>query len=183
MGFIPGLGRSPGEGNGNPLQWSYLDNLIDRGAWQATVHGAAESDTSEELSWAPTHTNGTNTILKVELWGLKGVMLFQYLLGCWAHSRHTVDTQQMPHLSFRSICNQPGTSQTGISAKLAQIPQTDVFWDTISIWSVCFHGCIAWLLFNFCQTNFWRKSEKKSQKIIFSQPFLLWACWQSVYPN
>ena len=38
---IPGSGRSPGEGNGNPLQYSCLENLMDRGAWQATVHGAA----------------------------------------------------------------------------------------------------------------------------------------------
>ena len=40
---IPGLGRSPGEGNGNPLQYSCLENPMDRGAWQATVHGVAES--------------------------------------------------------------------------------------------------------------------------------------------
>ena len=39
MGLIPGLGRSPGEGNGHPLQYSCLGNPIDRGAWQATVHG------------------------------------------------------------------------------------------------------------------------------------------------
>ena len=38
-GSIPGLGRSPGEGNGNPLQYSCLENPKDRGAWQATVHG------------------------------------------------------------------------------------------------------------------------------------------------
>ena len=38
-GSIPGLGRSPGEGNGNPLQYSCLKNPLDRGAWQATVHG------------------------------------------------------------------------------------------------------------------------------------------------
>ena len=37
-GSIPGLGRSPGEGNGNPLQYSCLENPVDRGAWQATVH-------------------------------------------------------------------------------------------------------------------------------------------------
>jgi len=40
-GLIPGSGRSPGEGNGNPLQYSYLENPMDRGAWQATVHGVA----------------------------------------------------------------------------------------------------------------------------------------------
>ena len=42
-GSIPGLGRSPGEGNGNPLQYPYLENLMDRGAWWATVHGVAKS--------------------------------------------------------------------------------------------------------------------------------------------
>ena len=42
---IPGLGRSAGEGNGNPLQCSCLENPIDRGAWWATVHGVAKSRT------------------------------------------------------------------------------------------------------------------------------------------
>ena len=41
LGSIPGLGRFPGEGNGNPLQYSCLENPMDRGAWQATVHGVA----------------------------------------------------------------------------------------------------------------------------------------------
>ena len=41
LGSIPGSGRSPGEGNGNPLQYSCLENPMDRGAWQATVHGVA----------------------------------------------------------------------------------------------------------------------------------------------
>ena len=44
-GLIPGLGRSPGEGNGNPLQSSCLKNPMDRGAWWATVHVAAKSQT------------------------------------------------------------------------------------------------------------------------------------------
>ena len=47
-GSIPGSGRSPGEGNGNSLQYSCLKNPMDRGAWQATVHGfAKELDTTE----------------------------------------------------------------------------------------------------------------------------------------
>ena len=43
MGSIPGLGRSSGEGNGYLLQYSCLENLTDRGAWQATVHGLAKN--------------------------------------------------------------------------------------------------------------------------------------------
>ena len=44
-GSIPGLGRPPGKGNGNPLQYSCLGNPKDRGAWQATVHGITKSQT------------------------------------------------------------------------------------------------------------------------------------------
>ena len=42
-GSIPGLGRSPGEGHGNPLQYSFLENPMDRGPWRATVHEVTES--------------------------------------------------------------------------------------------------------------------------------------------
>ena len=43
LGFLPGLGRSPGGGNGNPLQYPCLENFMDRGVWWATVHGVAKS--------------------------------------------------------------------------------------------------------------------------------------------
>ena len=51
VSLIPGLGRSPGEGNGNPLQYSCLENPMDRGAWQVTVNGSGNR--TEQLS---THT-------------------------------------------------------------------------------------------------------------------------------
>ena len=47
-GSIPGLGRSAGEGNGNPFQYSCLENPMDRGAWWATVHGVAKSRTQQK---------------------------------------------------------------------------------------------------------------------------------------
>ena len=43
VGWIPGLGRSSGEGHGNPLQYSCLENFMDRGAWRAIVHGVAHN--------------------------------------------------------------------------------------------------------------------------------------------
>ena len=49
-GSIPGLGRSPGEVHGNPLQYSSLENSMDRGAWWVTVHEIAESNKTEQLT-------------------------------------------------------------------------------------------------------------------------------------
>ena len=46
VGSIPGLDRFPGEGNGNPLQYSCLENPMDRGAWRTKVHGVAKSQTT-----------------------------------------------------------------------------------------------------------------------------------------
>ena len=51
MGSIPGSGRSPGGGNDNTLQYSCLGNTVDRGAWQATIHGVTkELNTTQQLS-------------------------------------------------------------------------------------------------------------------------------------
>ena len=57
-GLIPGLGSSPGGGNGNPLQYSCLENSTDRGAWSATVHGVTKNRT--RLSGWDTHTPRDN---------------------------------------------------------------------------------------------------------------------------
>ena len=57
-GSIPGLGRLPGEGNGNPLQYSWLGNTLDRGAWQVTVHGVTKSWT-----WLSTYSLNHHTCL------------------------------------------------------------------------------------------------------------------------
>ena len=49
-GLIPGLRRSPGEGKGKPLPYSCLEDSMDRGAWQTTVRGVAELDTTKQLT-------------------------------------------------------------------------------------------------------------------------------------
>ena len=72
-GSIPGLGRSPGEGNGNPLQYYCLENPMDRGAWNATVHGVTKSRT--RLS------DFTHSALLIELkWYLTVVLIFIVLM-------------------------------------------------------------------------------------------------------
>ena len=63
MGLIPGWGRSPGEGNGNPLQYSCLENPMNRAVWWATVHRVAKNQT-----WLSTHTH-THTHTHPWAWG------------------------------------------------------------------------------------------------------------------
>ena len=58
LGSVPGLGRSSGGGHGNPLQYSCLENPMDRGAWQATVYRVAESDTTEVTQHTRTQQKG-----------------------------------------------------------------------------------------------------------------------------
>ena len=55
VGLIPGLGRSPGRGHGNPLRYSCLENPMDRGDWQATVHGVTKNQT--QLKCLTVHTS------------------------------------------------------------------------------------------------------------------------------
>ena len=68
-GSIPGSGRSPGEENGNPLQYSCLENPVDRGAWQAAVHGVTKSWTQlKQLTLTHTHTHThTQMVFRVKL--------------------------------------------------------------------------------------------------------------------
>ena len=85
MSLIPGSGRSPGRGHGNPLQYSFWENAMDRGAWQATVHGVAKSCTW--LKWLSTHPPIYHTIQKS--WILKSQWLdvnfwFHYFLALWS---------------------------------------------------------------------------------------------------
>ena len=68
LGSIPGSGRSPGEGNGNPLQYSCVENPMDGGAWWATVHGVAKSWTRlSDLTHSLAHsTNSASQLHKLE---------------------------------------------------------------------------------------------------------------------
>ena len=85
LGSIPGSGRSPGEGNGNPLQYSCLENPMDGGAWWATVHGRKESDMTERLHFL---NKVIETRLIKELQPRQGTsMNLAKYPGCTAHTK------------------------------------------------------------------------------------------------
>ena len=67
LGLIPGLGRSPAGGNGNPLQYSCLENRMDRGAWRGAAHSVTESDKTDELVKKQDHTLARRQILPSEV--------------------------------------------------------------------------------------------------------------------
>ena len=74
VGLIPGLGRYPGEGNGNPLQYSCLENSMDRGTCWATVHGVAKSQT-----WLSMHTHIVSTF-SLKIVKMKSTPIDRYLI-------------------------------------------------------------------------------------------------------
>ena len=93
-GSILGLGRPPGEGNGNPLQYFCLGNSTDRGAWWATIHGITkELDTTEQLNNTTTYDEGQASSAEVQILNSKksqtatgnpkGMMLYLEVNDVW----------------------------------------------------------------------------------------------------
>ena len=80
LGSIPGLGGSPGEGSGNPLQYSCLENPMDRGTWQITVHGTARSNQSILKEVSPEYSL-EGLMLKLKLQYLGHLIVKNRLIG------------------------------------------------------------------------------------------------------
>ena len=80
LGSITGLGRSPAEENGNPLQYSCLQNPTGREAWQATVHGVTDSDTTERLTCTHTHITRRHKPV-VSWWALELFLCLGYCIN------------------------------------------------------------------------------------------------------
>ena len=80
QGSIPGLGRSPGEGNGNPLQCSCLENSMDGGAWWATVHGITKSRTRQRIHFQFTVSKVQSDFCLLEKHFITFIYLFIFIL-------------------------------------------------------------------------------------------------------
>ena len=108
IGLIPGPGRSPGEGNGNPLQYSCLENPMDGGAWQATVHGLAKSRT-----WLSNFTFFLSVVFPVvmygcESWTIKKAehqRIHAFELWCWRRLLRVPWTARRPNQSILKEIN------------------------------------------------------------------------------
>ena len=80
LGSIPGSGRSSGEGNGNPLHYSCLENPMDRGAWQATVHGVTRVGHYLATNPPPTTTR-VSTLWRLSMTSIDLLVKFEILLS------------------------------------------------------------------------------------------------------
>ena len=94
FGSIPGLGRFPGEGNGNPLQYSCLENPMDRGAWKATVYGVARVGHNLATKVLLLLLGPWYLIFKVDMYGTSQVVLVVKNLS--ANARDIRDTGLIP---------------------------------------------------------------------------------------
>ena len=96
--LIPGSGRSPGVGNGNPLQYFCLENSMDRRAWRATVHGATESDMTEHA-----HTFLTGSMTLGKLFNFSQPQFSHLEKGLTIYLSHRVDVRQTLFMFIKYI--------------------------------------------------------------------------------
>ena len=107
VGSIPWLGRSPGGRHGNLLQYSCLENPMERGAWQATVHRVAKSQTQLKQLSTQTLTNSymdtwvLNGLPISTLTSLESVFQVGCLLGCWQRNPFKMSTISMSSIPLR----------------------------------------------------------------------------------
>ena len=110
LGTIPGLGRSPGEGNGNPLQYSCLENPMDRGAWWAAVHGAAHDWVANTFTFhymckQQSHLGGIRGVKMARVQGAWKVMVMVWMLVSLQNAHVEILTPNMIVLACGALGN------------------------------------------------------------------------------
>ena len=115
MGLIPGSGRSPGRGNGNPLQYSWLESPMDRGAWWATGHRAAKNWTWLS-NWAHVHTHSHTHVshVKGQYWSLYEIGRPEGFVTLQSSSPPAIEIDQRPGKKFRQGFIGPPAAAGGV---------------------------------------------------------------------
>ena len=152
LGSIPRLGRSPGQGHGNPLQHSCLENPMDRGAWWTMVHGVTKHQTQLKRLSMHTCTSETNTISQINCTSIKKKKKQQSVLGCRASSQSGGEECSLgvpvisPALSF-------SFSPTPLPSPLPTSPSTSSLCLSLSLSCLFLEG-VATL--EASRTHFWQ---------------------------
>ena len=139
QGSIPGSGRSPGKRNGNPLQHSCLENPMDRGSWWVTVHGVAESDTTEAAKYTSTKKTCTQifTLALFLGWTDCGISI-------WWNTTQQFSVALLPALGWDSPL---GGSWGAESPLLVALPHDACLGMLIGLFHWCYHSpCVTRLL-------------------------------------
>ena len=118
-GSVPGLGRSPGGGNGNPLQYSCLENPMDRGTCWATVHGVAESDMTEHARYIVP----CGLVISCHASASFGVFAGRES-GTHGFSRHDTNFISVPNLHIHTHLLSPADSHTHTHTPYLQLTQS-----------------------------------------------------------
>ena len=169
-GSIPGLGRSPGEGKGYLFQYSCLENFIDRGSWQATVHGDVELDSTEWLTYVCVRNyriKNFSLLIKSEI---STTICFPCSLA-WIKQTHMHTTTNKTHrLPWRSQCSHVktlGSNEMGVEKSQGHLlPGTIGVSSKLQDYSWLWNN---WWIRNIDPPRCWKK-EKSSNLV--SPPYL-----------
>ena len=124
QGSIPGLGRFPGEGNSNPLQYSCLENFMDRGAWHATVHGVCkELATTEQLTLSFHSQQGWEDTVKLTLTRMSNLIALTSLVAQTVKRLPTMWETQVQSLGQEDLLEKEMATHSSILAW--KIPWTE----------------------------------------------------------
>ena len=154
LGSVPGLGRSPGRGHDNPVQYSYLENLMDRGAWWATIHRVTKSQIW--LRWLSMHTHFCLTFVVFPIWKDSILSLLFPLIPClisWTSYTLTY-LLHIPYPFFTFIPDPSDLFLSSFHTKLIHLQS--LFGSPPFLQSLLWFSQTNFSLLNPCCANSWR---------------------------
>ena len=142
LGLIPGLGKSPGEGNGYPFQYSCLENPMDRQVWQATVHRVAKNWTRRQKFWVPQRHTQTKCVNQCETSGLHFLLFFKVisvLYNVWSHAHRHACAPALAHIHIHTIWDGQRNKKDNLQTQTFLVAQMVKYLPTLQktqVWSL-----------------------------------------------